>query len=200
MFFLFWFVVVGSPLVTAEQKSEINPYSPFSLRPSRLSSWPYSIFSTNDTLGPSASILVLRHIYACLDYHPCIFTSSRTLSHELSLRSVDPSSPVRDTAKEQREQRRKQRTSEILPLPQTWVTTIKIQSPSRPAVQEPPGQTGSRQGLDLTHSTSPLRQAQKHPQVCRPKRPYFSPTLWAVVDRNPRVARTLLIRMPSRRH
>lgn len=41
-------------------------------------------------LGPSASILALRQIYACLDYYPCIFTWSGTLPHELSHPSVDP--------------------------------------------------------------------------------------------------------------
>ena len=120
-----------------------------SLRPSRFSSLPYSISSLGRKLGPSASILVLRHLYACLDYHPCIFTWSRTLSHELNHPSVDPNSSVCDTAK--RTKITKQRTCEILPLPQTWATTIKIQSPPRPAVQEPLGRTESHQALHLTH-------------------------------------------------
>ena len=120
-----------------------------SLRPSRFSSLPYSISSLGRKLGPSASILVLRHLYACLNYHPCIFTWSRTLSHGLNHPSVDPNSSVCDTAK--RTKITKQRTCEILPLPQTWATTIKIQSPPRPAVQEPLGRTESHQALHLTH-------------------------------------------------
>ena len=131
------------------KKPPIKPYSPFSLRPSRFSSLPYSISSLGRKLGPGASILVLRHLYACLNYHPCIFTWSRTLSHELNHPSVDPNSSVRDTARGQRLP--KQRTCEILPLPQTWATTIKIQSPPRPAVQEPLGRTESHQALHLTH-------------------------------------------------
>ena len=153
---LFWFVVVGSPLVTAVQKKERKKETTnqsllalLSLRPSRFSSLPYSISSLGRKLGPGASILVLRHLYACLDYHPCIFTWSRTLSHGLNHPSVDPNSSVCDTAK--RTKITKQRTCEILPLPQTWATTIKIQSPPRPAVQEPLGRTESHQALHLTH-------------------------------------------------